>query len=89
MINLLIFVLSNSGIAYIVTQSKIFLWLRDLSKKNVWAEDLLKCPICTGWWSSIVPYLIIYNNYDLLNIFIFCNIGSITAYIIFKVIKKL
>lgn len=89
MINLVTFILANSGITYILTQSKIFNWLRELAKVNTWTQDFMRCSLCAGWWSSIVPYIVIYKDYTLSNIFIFCCIGSITAYLTFKIIKRL
>ena len=61
MIDLILFSLISYGITTIVTQSKIFGWLRE------WAEgvspywsSLVKCPLCfgfhCGWFLSLVLF---------------------------------
>lgn len=62
MINLFLFGVISFGITTIVTQSKIFKWLRD------WAEgispywsSLVRCSLCFGFWCGIFLSLALFS----------------------------
>jgi hypothetical protein len=62
MMDLILFSLISYGITTIVTQSKIFGWLRD------WAEgvspywsSLVRCPMCFGFWCGIFLSLCLFS----------------------------
>lgn len=43
------------GITLIITSSTIMSWFRDLfSKLGHYAEELINCPMCTGFWVGLI-----------------------------------
>jgi uncharacterized RDD family membrane protein YckC len=50
---LLTFVLACYGLTNIVTNSKLFKPVRE-GAPGTWLKDLLKCPMCFGFWAGLI-----------------------------------
>jgi hypothetical protein len=74
------FILINFGLSYIITQSYLFEWFRNLFK-NKYLSYLMNCIVCLGFWSAlIISFFIAPTPFFILNGFI----GSACNYIIFN-----
>lgn len=87
---LLLATVINFGIAFIVTESHIFEWLRNLVKPINKLSQLLNCPLCFGFWSGIFLSLTFYNpTYELFEVNLYFSYFlsacwfSATSYILF------
>lgn len=99
MLSLIIFLLVSIGCTIIVTQSKLFKPLREISCKispNFFGV-LFSCSMCTGFWIGLFLSLIFFSPTlminPLLSIFIYPIldgfISSISSYTFFLLIKPL
>ena len=78
--NLVIFILMNAGVAVIVTRSSLFEPLRKkIKSKSAFFGDLVNCPLCFGFWSSLVVYFYVYRTIDIWVIG-FMFLGAFTAF---------
>lgn len=96
MLEFIIFLLASIGLTFIVTQSYVFKSIRtSVQKICPILGKLLHCPMCFGFWSSIIIktlLLIYYDQFTLLSlilIVIYGFIGSFVSYLIYLLIKPL
>lgn len=62
MMSVFLFSMISFGITTIVTQSKIFKWLRDWAESiNDYWSSVFRCPLCFGFWCGIFLSLILFS----------------------------
>lgn len=67
MIDLILIVLSGSGLTFIVTQSNIFKTIREwVTYRNQGFGELITCPQCFGLYGGLISYLLVRFNLDIL-----------------------
>ena len=58
MTELIIFILTTTGVSFIISQEFIFEGFREMWEKCFSFSDKLKylisCPVCLGWWIGLV-----------------------------------
>lgn len=62
MINIILYSLISYGVTTIVTQSKIFKWLRDWFEGiSPYWSSLVRCPMCFGFWCGVFLSLVLFS----------------------------
>jgi uncharacterized protein (DUF2062 family) len=89
MLQLVVFILCNFGMAYNISQAKITKSTREfVSKKSIFWGEFMTCCLCIGLWTSLISYYLVYGfiNKEVITAMF---IGSITAHILYLITKKL
>lgn len=94
MISLIVFILSSSGLSWIITRSKLFQSIREFfSKKSInnetnkfywFISSILSCWGCFGFYSGLFCYPFLYPIDSVMILFGF--IGSVSSLIIIDLI---
>ncbi len=85
--NLLIFVLVNAGVSISATRSTLTEPIRKkITAKSKWWGQLINCPMCLGFYSSIPIYFFVFNT-TAINLWVlaFMFIGSFSAYFLNRI----
>lgn len=62
MMNVFLFSIISFGITTIITQSKIFKWLRDWTESiNEYWSSVFRCPLCCGFWCGIFLSVVLFS----------------------------
>ena len=97
MMNIVIFLLATYGLTFIIRNSdgpfdliiKARRWLIANKYVGVFFFKLLDCPVCTGFYSGLIIYLITAEPIKLAGIVVWALAGSAISLLIDAVLSKL
>jgi len=94
MTQLILFILSTSGLTIILTRSKIFKPLREYvtlhNKNKIMAiiDPILSCSLCCGFWCSVIVYYLEFKNIDI-QLVLYTFAGAVMSNLIISTIQYL
>ena len=63
--DLTLFLFSSAGLTFIIVHATIMdkLGIREILKSNSFTRDLIKCSLCTGFWTSLFISIFFFNTF--------------------------